>query len=114
MEKSDQAIASLIEKLQELGVDHVPGIIEGALRAIYLEGLIAIVASIVLYLICGGALMMVIQGVKKDCQELAIPGILLTFITGIAASIGMFSESAWIKLLDAEAYLYLSVLRGMT
>ncbi len=113
MEKTDEQLASLIEKLQEAGFKQAPEIIEGATRAIYLDGVVQVVFASTFILLFVIALIILMVGVNRKNEDLVIFGMFtsvpLFLLFSLVASLG----NPWARLLDPEAVLYHGILNRL-
>ncbi len=110
MEKTDEKLASLIEKLQDAGFTQAPEVFDGAVRAIYWDGVVQLGAAAVaagLFLL---SLALVLLGCLKDSEATAAVGALMFLLM---AAITSAAENPWLKVFDPEAAFYQQVLKGL-
>ena len=113
MEKTDEKLASLIEKLQEAGFAQAPEVIDGAIRAIYWDGLVQVTACVVIVIIFCLAVLTVIYGIRKDEDWASIVGGIGSLTMFFLAMIIAFTNNPWIKFFDPQAALYQRIIEGV-
>lgn len=106
MEKTDEKLASLIGKLQNVGFAQVPEIIEGAMRGIQWDGTLqlgffGLFAG--LFLVSG---IMFLNGFVKKNEDMTITGGVGTFIFLLLLTLTGITKNPWLKVFDPQAALY--------
>ncbi len=110
MEKTDEQLASLIEKLQEAGFAQAPEVFDGATRAIYLDGIMQVIATTVLVTLLVIAVGLVVTGAVREDENVLIIGVTCSpFLLLFTAMAGMMGNP-WAKVFDPEAVFYYEVL----
>ncbi len=113
MEKTDEKLASLIEKLQDAGFTQVPEIMEGAIRGIQWDGTLqlgffGLFAG--LFLISG---IVLLSGLVKENEDMAIPGFVGTAIFLILLVLAGAADNPWLKVFDPQAAIYQRMVEGL-
>ena len=113
MEKTDEKLASLIEKLQDAGFTQVPEIIEGAMRGIQWDGTLqlgffGLFAG--LFLILG---IVFLSGLAKEDEDMVIVGSFGTAISLILLILTGTADNPWLKVFDPQAAIYQRMVEGL-
>ncbi len=109
MEKTDEQLASLIEKLQEAGFAQAPEVIEGAIRAIYMDGVMQVVITIVFIVLLAIAVGLIIIGAMLDNDDTVTFGVVCSpFLLILAVAFGTISNP-WARVFDPEAVFYYEI-----
>ena len=113
MEKTDEKLANLIEKLQDAGFTQAPEIIDGAIRAIHFDGVLAVTGALLFGALFLVSLITLLYGATKDNDVLmgvgAIGSIFCLILTIIIGS----ARNPWLKMFDPEAALYQQIVKGL-
>lgn len=113
MEKTDEKLASLIEKLQEAGFDYAPEVIDGAIRAMYYDGLVQLIAAATFATIFVISVVLVIFSLVKDNSDVGVLGIIGAVVCFILASTTLFIGNPWLLVFDSEAAFYQQLMSGI-
>ena len=113
MEKTDEKLASLIEKLQEAGFAQAPEVIDGAIRAIQFDGLLALVGAGVFAALFLISIITLLYGATNNNGDLMGVGrfgsVVTLILTMMIGSIG----NPWLKTFDPEAALYQHIVMSL-
>lgn len=113
MEKTDEKLASLIEKLQEAGFAQAPEVIDGAIRAIHFDGVLAITGALIFGALFLVSVLTVLYGASKEDSNLVGTGIIGSAIFLLLAVLTGSIRNPWLKMLDPEAALYQQIIKGI-
>ncbi len=117
MEKTDEKLASLIERLQEAGFAQAPEIIDGAIRAIYWDGAAQLGFFGLLSTIFLGSVFTFLHGLFDTDHHLGENKVVAGSIGGIISLIGVLitglADNPWLRVFDPEAYLYQQIVNGL-
>jgi hypothetical protein len=103
MEKTDIAVASLIEKLQDAGFEQAPEIIDGTLRAIYADGIMSLMF---IGLFTGILLISLVLLTQSKTQKIGVIGTLV----GLPNLIIWSASNPYLKVFDPAASFYQDVM----
>ena len=111
---TDDAVANLITKMQEMGLDQAPAMFEGVVRKIALDGMIGVSAGGVCLGIFLVMMWILFKGIKtefdadnkNDGLPYVITGIIGGGITFVITVIPIFANNTIVKFLDPEAWFY--------
>ena len=113
MEKTDEKLASLIEKLQDAGFAQAPEVIDGAIRAIHWDGTIQLGFVTLFFGLLLTSLILLIYGVHKEDGNMVGVG-------GFGAAVNLFfalllgtAHNPWLKTFDPQAALYQQIIEGI-
>ena len=116
MEKTDEKLAGLIEKLQDAGFAQAPEVIDGAIRAIYWDGTVTIVWAALWTLGTLFLLAVLCKWGKKIIGDsgdafaaLVVVNVGLLFITTLVSLIG----NPWLKVIDPQAAFYQQIMESI-
>ena len=113
MEKTDEKLASLIEKLQDAGFAQAPEVIDGAIRAIHWDGVLQLGFAGLFAGLFLASIVLLFYGLTKENDEMGIAGgigtVLFLFLMGIVGSAG----NPWLQVFDPEATLYQQIISGL-
>ena len=111
MEKLDQSLATLVEKLQGAGFEQAPEVIDGAIRAIYYDGMLQLSFALFFTIILLGLLVLLFIGVFNNDGGVYI---------GILGSLGCLiliiiwsANNPWLKVFDPQAAFYQQIMKGI-
>ena len=110
MEKTDEKLALLIEKLQDVGFAQAPEVIDAAIRAIVFNGTLQLGFGVLFLVLSCLMVALLIYGVHKDIEGLQIAGKIWTILF-LPIMIALWAvENPWLKVSDPEAWLYFKML----
>lgn len=113
MEKTDEKLATLIEKLQDAGFSQAPEIINGAIRAIHFDGVLAVTGALLFGALFLVSLITLLYGATKDNSNLIGVGGIGSFFSLILTIIIGSTRNPWLKMIDPEAALYQQIIKGL-
>lgn len=113
MEKTDKQLASLIEKLQEVGFEQAPEVIEGAIRMIYLDGMLQLTIAGILLGITLLLITLFVWGIQEDKDAAANFGGFGGFFFLVVLIITSSAGNPWAKVFDPEAVLYYDLMKNI-
>ncbi len=117
MEKTDEKLASLIERLQEAGFAQAPEIIDGAIRAIYWDGLVQIGYAGFFAILFLGAVGILLWGLLDDNDSRGTNKVVSSIVMGgvflfVILLVGT-KDNPWLRMFDPEAALYQQIVEGL-
>ena len=113
MEKTDEKLASLIEKLQDAGFAQAPEVIDGAIRAIHWDGVIALGFVTLFFGMLLASLILLIYGAhKEDGNMVGVGGTGAAFSLFLALLLST-AQNPWLKTFDPQAALYQRMIEGI-
>ena len=113
---TDDAVANLIAKMQEMGFDQAPAMFEGVIRKIALDGMIGMTSGVMfaclfILFMCSLFKGCTIECNKKDERDGSawiIVGTIGGFVSLISTIINI-AHGTIIKFLDPEAWFYMNL-----
>jgi len=112
MNETDTVLAKLIERMQEAGFAQAPEVIDGAVRAIFLDGVYQLGFMALFVCLLAFFIGAWIQGIKADkviVQKFGYVGGAFSFCFFILWSVG----NPLVKVLDPQAALYQEIVSGL-
>ncbi len=111
---TDDAVANLITKMQEMGFDQAPAMFEGVVRKIALDGVIGVSSGAVFGVLCCIFMWALFRGCSYECDEQdkrdGSPYIVVGGVGGgisfVLLLVMVFAEGTLIKFFDPEAWFY--------
>ncbi len=113
MEKTDEKLASLIEKLQDAGFAQAPEVIDGAIRAIHWDGVIALGFVTLFFGLLLASLILLIYGARKENGDITGVGAVGAMVSLILALLFGTAQNPWLKTFDPQAALYQQMIEGI-
>lgn len=105
MDKTDEQLASLIEKLQDAGFTQAPEVIDGTLRAIYADGIVSLVFLGLFAAMFLAALILSVYGAVNNIKKLPELGAIAALISFLFTII-FSTDNPWLKVFDPQASFY--------
>ena len=115
MDKTDEQLATLIERLQEAGFAQAPEVINGAIRAIQGDGYMQLGVFgllVLLLMVCVLIFVGSLSG-EKDHESLAVTSLVGGFFTLVFLLVFGTIDNPWIKVFDPEASFYQQLIEGI-
>lgn len=113
MEKTDEAVAGLIEKLQDAGFTQAPEVIEGTIRAIAWDGTLQLWAGFGFMSLFGIFLAMFIYFLTKDSEDGVFVSFWCWLFSLIIGGLILVLGNPWLKVFDPQAAFYQQVMNGI-
>ena len=113
MEKTDEKLASLIEKLQDAGFAQAPELIDGAMRAIHWDGVIQLgFVTLFLGLLLSSIILLIYGAHKENADMMGVGGVGATVNLVLSLLLGT-AKNPWLKTFDPQAALYQQMIEGI-
>ena len=113
MEKTDEKLAILIEKLQDAGFAATPEVLDGAMRAIYWDGIVQLAGFCILIILLFMFVGLTIHSAMLRKDDFAFFGFLGSIGCTILLLIIGTSDNPWLKVFDPQAHLYQQIIQGI-
>ena len=113
MEKTDEKLASLIEKLQEAGFAQAPEVIDGAIRAIHWDGLVQLGVAGGVFGLLLVSIIVLLYGLNVGKDETAGAGAAGAVLCLVISLIANLQNNPWLRTFDPEAALYQQIIKGL-
>ncbi len=119
-ENLDLTLSLFIDKLRQAGFEQAPEVVDGAIRAIYWDGVMQVSAFVVLVLLTLVCVILVLTGLfsirlKNNGQNDPAVGIgaIGCTVCGFAAVLAGTGANPWLKVFDPQAAFYQQIMEAV-